>query len=177
MSCSVSGRIAPFLEKCLILAGKREFLSAVATGQLQVLCHRFLSSTVSLYATGTFFDRPIRYGELPEITPPQAINVPLITPPPDRRLTGKPASARCGRTESNENLWLLFFGALSAVGPNCAMLTRPICSLGLSLPTRPDSVSFLKPLQLAYAAAGRRKGAIVEGALTACQRIAGVLGG
>src|SRR5215472_15486793 len=29
-------RIATFLKKCLILAGKREFLSAVATGQLQI---------------------------------------------------------------------------------------------------------------------------------------------
>jgi hypothetical protein len=44
-------RIATLLEKCLILAGKREFLSAVATGQLQILCHNFLSFTLSLYAT------------------------------------------------------------------------------------------------------------------------------
>lgn len=33
-------RIAAFLEKRLILTGKREFLSAVATGQLHTLCHK-----------------------------------------------------------------------------------------------------------------------------------------
>lgn len=40
-------RIATFPEKCLIFARKREFLSAVATGQLQILCHKTLSSPLS----------------------------------------------------------------------------------------------------------------------------------
>jgi len=43
-------RVAAFLKKRLILAGERELLSAVATGQLQILYHKALSSTLSLYA-------------------------------------------------------------------------------------------------------------------------------
>ncbi len=42
--------IAALLEKRLVFARKREFLSAVATGQLQILCHTVLSSTPLLYA-------------------------------------------------------------------------------------------------------------------------------
>lgn len=37
--------IPALLEKCLVFAGKREFLSAVATGQLQIPCHKVLSPT------------------------------------------------------------------------------------------------------------------------------------
>ena len=42
--------VTAFLEICLIVAGKGEFLPAVATSQLQILCHTSLSSTLSLYA-------------------------------------------------------------------------------------------------------------------------------
>lgn len=43
---ALRSRIAAFPIKCLIFAGKGEFLSAVAAGQLQILCHNFLSSTL-----------------------------------------------------------------------------------------------------------------------------------
>jgi hypothetical protein len=48
---ALRSRIATFLEKRLILARKREFLSAVATDQLPILGHKTLSPTLSLYAT------------------------------------------------------------------------------------------------------------------------------
>ena len=38
--------VAALLKKRLVLAGKREFPSAVATNQLQILCHKFLSSVL-----------------------------------------------------------------------------------------------------------------------------------
>ena len=43
-------RIATFQKKCLILARKSEFPTAVATSQLQIRCHTSLSPTVKLYA-------------------------------------------------------------------------------------------------------------------------------
>ena len=45
-------RVPTLPEKGLVLAGKREFLSAVAAGELHVLCHKTLSSTLLLYSAG-----------------------------------------------------------------------------------------------------------------------------
>ena len=44
-------RITTFLKKFLIRAWKREFLSTIATGQLQILGHKILTSGLSLYST------------------------------------------------------------------------------------------------------------------------------
>ena len=53
-------RIGAFLEKCLVFAGKREFLSAVATGHLQFLCHKTFSLYCALLRTAAPVNGQIR---------------------------------------------------------------------------------------------------------------------